>query len=154
RPGARADQGGARHGREEGEEGRAQGAEAREQGHAHGAQAREPEGKRAADATEVAERCRGLRSPPPSCSSPWGPPARAGTTRCSPPSRSSRSRGTTCRRQTPPTRGHRHAAIEHIDRALREIREAIQVARGRVPELGQERKATKKKPEPSEADGD
>jgi len=54
----------------------------------------------------------------------------------------------------PAYEGHRHAAIEHIDRALREIREAIQVARGRVPELGQERKATKKKPEPSEADGD
>src|SRR5437762_3766416 len=54
----------------------------------------------------------------------------------------------------PAYEGHRHAAIEHIGRALREIREAIQVARGRVPELGQERKATKKKPEPSEADGD
>ena len=54
----------------------------------------------------------------------------------------------------PAYEGHRHAAIEHIDRALQEIREAIQVSRGRVPELGQERKATKKKPEPSEADGD
>jgi hypothetical protein len=53
----------------------------------------------------------------------------------------------------PAYEGHRHAAIEHIDRALREIREAIQVSRGRVPELGQERKA-KKKPEPSEDDGD
>jgi len=54
----------------------------------------------------------------------------------------------------PAYEGHRHAAIEHIDRALQEIREAIQVSRGRVPELGQERKATKKRPEPSEADGD
>src|SRR5438552_1648555 len=54
----------------------------------------------------------------------------------------------------PSYEGHRHAAIEHIDRALQEIREAIQVSRGRVPELGQERKAPKKKPEPSEADGD
>ena len=53
----------------------------------------------------------------------------------------------------PAYEGHRHAAIEHIDRALQEIREAIQVSRGRVPELGQERKA-RKKPEPSEADGD
>jgi len=43
--------------------------------------------------------------------------------------------------------------MDHIDQALREIREAIQVSRGRVPELGQERKA-RKKPEPSEADGD
>ena len=53
----------------------------------------------------------------------------------------------------PAYEGHRHAAIEHVDQALREIREAIQVSRGRVPELGQERKA-RKKPEPSEADGD
>ena len=49
--------------------------------------------------------------------------------------------------------GHRRQAVGDIDRALREIREAIQVSRGRVPELGQERKA-RKKPEPSEADGD
>ena len=54
----------------------------------------------------------------------------------------------------PAYEGHRRAAMDHIDRALREIREAVQVARGHVPELGQERKATKKKPEPSEADGD
>jgi hypothetical protein len=54
----------------------------------------------------------------------------------------------------PAYEGHRRAAMDHIDRALREIREAIQVSRGRVPELGQERKAPKKKAEPSEADGD
>ena len=30
----------------------------------------------------------------------------------------------------PAYEGHRHAAIEHIDRALQEIREAIQVSRG------------------------
>jgi hypothetical protein len=53
----------------------------------------------------------------------------------------------------PTYEGHRHAAMDHIDQALWEIREAIQVSRCRVPELG-ERKATKKKPEPSEADGD
>ena len=53
----------------------------------------------------------------------------------------------------PAYEGHRRAAMDHIDRALREIREAVQVARGHVPELGQERKAPKK-PEPSEADGD
>jgi hypothetical protein len=53
----------------------------------------------------------------------------------------------------PAYEGHRRAAMDHIDRALREIRKAIQVSRGRVPELGQERKA-KKKPEPSEDDGD
>ncbi|HUE31038.1 MAG TPA: hypothetical protein VMR79_09175 [Verrucomicrobiae bacterium] len=54
----------------------------------------------------------------------------------------------------PAYEGHRRAAMDHIDRALREIREAIQVSRGRVPELGQERKPTKKKAEPSEDDGD
>ena len=54
----------------------------------------------------------------------------------------------------PAYEGHRRAAMDHIDQALREIREAIQVSRGHVPELGQERKAPKKKPEPSEADSD
>src|SRR3989442_14879039 len=53
----------------------------------------------------------------------------------------------------PAYEGHRRAAIEHIDGAPQEIREAIRVSRGRVPELGQERKA-KKRPEPSEPDGD
>ena len=53
----------------------------------------------------------------------------------------------------PEYEGHRRAAIQHIDGALQEIREAIRVSRGRVPELGQERKA-KKRPEPSEPDGD
>ena len=54
----------------------------------------------------------------------------------------------------PAYEGHRRAAMDHIDQALREIREAVEVSKGRVPELGQQRKATKKKPEPAEADGD
>jgi hypothetical protein len=54
----------------------------------------------------------------------------------------------------PAYEGHRRAAMDHIDQALREIREAVQVSRGRVPELGQEPKAKKKKPEPAEPDGD
>ena len=53
----------------------------------------------------------------------------------------------------PAYEGHRRAAIDHIDRALREIRAAIRVSRGRVPELGPERRA-KKKPEPAEVEGD
>jgi hypothetical protein len=54
----------------------------------------------------------------------------------------------------PAYEGHRRGAIEHIDQALQEIREAIRVSRGRVPELGQERKPVKKKAEPPEPEGE
>jgi hypothetical protein len=47
--------------------------------------------------------------------------------------------------------GHRRAAVDLIDRALREIHQGIQVSRGRVPELGPERKSRK---EPSEQPDD
>jgi len=53
----------------------------------------------------------------------------------------------------PEYEGHRRAAMGHIDRALEEIREALKVSRGRVPELGQER-MPKKKAEPSGTDDD
>lgn len=53
----------------------------------------------------------------------------------------------------PSYEGHRRAAIEHIDRALQEIREAMKVSQGRVPELGQEPKA-KKKPQAAEPEDD
>src|SRR5881397_927370 len=54
----------------------------------------------------------------------------------------------------PAYEGHRRAAMEHIDRALQEIREAIQVSRGHVPELGQPERKAKKKAEPLEPEGD
>jgi hypothetical protein len=52
----------------------------------------------------------------------------------------------------PSYEGHRRAAIEHIDRALQEIRDAMKVSQGRVPELGQEPKAKKKPPQPEPDD--
>ncbi len=53
----------------------------------------------------------------------------------------------------PEYEGHRRAAMGHIDRALEEIREAIKVSKGRVPEFGPER-TPKKKAEPSGGDDD